>query len=122
MGLDTTHDAWHGAYSAFERWLGQIANAGRVDLPERPLTAAHIRGDWDYTPADPLVYLLAHSDCDGHIHPEHAAQIADRLEEILPNLPDGSGGGHIGDWREKTRTFIAGCRAAAVAGERLEFR
>jgi hypothetical protein len=25
MGLDTTHDAWHGAYSAFMRWREKIA-------------------------------------------------------------------------------------------------
>lgn len=25
MGLDTTHNAWHGAYSAFMRWRTEIA-------------------------------------------------------------------------------------------------
>jgi hypothetical protein len=24
MGLDTTHDAWHGAYSAFMRWREKV--------------------------------------------------------------------------------------------------
>jgi hypothetical protein len=27
MGLDTSHDCWHGAYSAFHRWRHAIANA-----------------------------------------------------------------------------------------------
>lgn len=27
MGLDCTHDAWHGAYSAFMRWRRMIATA-----------------------------------------------------------------------------------------------
>src|SRR5437016_2133419 len=25
MGLDTTHDCWHGAYSAFMRWRTKLA-------------------------------------------------------------------------------------------------
>jgi hypothetical protein len=25
MGLDTTHDCWHGAYSAFMRWRRKLA-------------------------------------------------------------------------------------------------
>ena len=25
MGLDTTHDCWHGAYLAFSRWRDQLA-------------------------------------------------------------------------------------------------
>jgi hypothetical protein len=27
MGLDTSHDAWHGAYSAFTRWRNTVAAA-----------------------------------------------------------------------------------------------
>jgi hypothetical protein len=27
MGLDTSHDCWHGAYSAFMRWREKIADA-----------------------------------------------------------------------------------------------
>ncbi len=27
MGLDTSHDCWHGAYSAFGRWRRAIAEA-----------------------------------------------------------------------------------------------
>jgi len=31
MGLDTSHDAWHGAYSAFMRWRTEIARC--IDVP-----------------------------------------------------------------------------------------
>ena len=32
MGLDTSHGAWHGAYSAFYRWRCAIAEAANVPL------------------------------------------------------------------------------------------
>lgn len=47
--------------------------------------------------------------------------LADRLAELLPKLPEGDGGGHIGHWREKTQTFIDGLRLAASRGEDVEF-
>lgn len=31
MGLDTSHDAWHGSYSSFMRWRKRIADV--ADLP-----------------------------------------------------------------------------------------
>jgi hypothetical protein len=34
VGLDTTHDAWHGAYSAFSRWRELIAVAAGYELAE----------------------------------------------------------------------------------------
>lgn len=44
-----------------------------------------------------------------------------RLKELLPLLLEGDGGGHIGDWREKTQTFIDGLMRAHEAGEDVEF-
>ncbi len=156
MGLDTTHGAWHGAYSAFHRWRQRIARAAgflQLDLMDgfwswrtlggTPMDFAYLPCDWDGSKADaerywltakqelPLKWadqggdrrlwpLLRHSDCEGWLPPAHCAMIADALEELLPKL-DGDGGGHIGDWREKTQTFIDGCRAAAKAGEALLF-
>lgn len=32
MGLDTTHDCWHGAYSAFNRWRAELARVSGVPL------------------------------------------------------------------------------------------
>ena len=33
MGLDVSHDAWHGAYSAFSRWREKIADLVGIPLP-----------------------------------------------------------------------------------------
>lgn len=135
MGLDTTHEAWHGAYSAFSRWrhrLARVAGYEVVNIEGRwaretvlidwgHIVEKNYYGEWDEPPRDPLIVLIAHSDCEGVIHPEHARPLADRLEELLPLLPEGEGGGHIGDWRSKTRTFIDGLRAAAAAQEDIGF-
>lgn len=32
MGLDTSHDCWHGAYSAFMRWRRAVAKAAGIPL------------------------------------------------------------------------------------------
>lgn len=146
MGLDTTHGCWHGAYSAFMRWREELAKvAGLPPLclmegffdrgsyrdPLAPYaeryreSAATIYAclpiKWDALKPDPLHALLYHSDCDGEIAAEECGPIADSLERLLPLLPPGDGGGHIGDWREKTQTFIDGLRRAAAANEPVGF-
>lgn len=77
---------------------------------------------WTHFERDPLEVLLNHSDCDGEIPHDRCELLAARLQELLPLLPDDDGGGHIGNWREKTQTFIDGLRRAAAAGEPVRFR
>lgn len=141
MGLDTSHGCWHGAYSAFSRWRLAIARAAGYQVwpveydvgvkfdtimlewhryrPEKELL-----GGWDVTPHDPLIVLFAHSDCDGIIKPEQAGPLADALEALLPKIPDAPDSGHIGargGYVAVTQQFIAGLRAAAAAGEPVDF-
>jgi hypothetical protein len=129
MGLDTTHDCWHGAYSAFMRWRSEIARAaggvhidsdGRYQLAWHDFEEKNYYGEWDTSPSDPLTILLAHSDCEGVIKAADCSWLADRLEALLPRL-NGDGGGHIGSYRDKTQQFIAGLRTAAQRGEDVEF-
>lgn len=133
MGLDTSHGCWHGAYSAFTRWRHELARAAgyqvaRLEGQHHDTTLidwGHIAdknyyGEWDTMPSDPLILLIAHSDCEGKIHPQHAGPLADRLTELLPLL-GGDGGGHIGSYQEKTQQFINGLRTAVAAGEDVDF-
>jgi hypothetical protein len=136
MGLDCSHDAWRGAYSAFNRWRDTIAKAAgyavlnvkfddgmtqeTIMLDWGHITEANLYGDWEKTPSDPLIVLFVHSDCEGEIKPEQAVPLADALEKLIPAL-GGDGGGHIGNVRAKTEAFIAGLRLAAAANEPLEF-
>ena len=77
---------------------------------------------WDILKPDPALYeLLYHSDCDGELPAEICGPLADRLEQLLPLLPNGEAGGHIGNWRDKTKTFIDGLRDAASKNEPVGF-
>ena len=133
MGLDVTHDCWHGAYGAFTRWRNALAVAAGYELYEHKdglkfsmidwghVSEDNLFGEWDKTPDDPLLVLIAHSDCEGVIHPEQAIPLANRIEELMPLLSTEPDTGHIGDWKIKTQKFIDGLRLAAESGEDVEF-
>lgn len=47
MGLDTSHDCWQGAYSAFMRWRKALASVIGLDLDKMGgYTNAEDAGDW----------------------------------------------------------------------------
>ena len=119
MGLDTSHDCWHGAYSAFHRYRTMLAKCIGMHLDD--MTGFGGLTPWPDATKEPLVYLLNHSDCDGEIASEHCAAIADRLETLIPMLPQEADGGHIGDWKKCTQRWIDGLRMAAESGENVTF-
>lgn len=124
MGLDTTHDAWHGAYSAFNRFRQSIAKAVGVDFP--PHDDGGLDDECIYLPDGfreqhpGLLVLLMHSDCDGDMSPEDCRLIAAELRAL--SVEESLSGGHMPSVQEAVGRFAAGCEAAADAGERLEFR
>jgi hypothetical protein len=136
MGLDTSHDCWHGSYGSFARWRTELARAAGYpirgdfgfdrpdyELPWDMFELKNYQGEWDSPPGDdPLLYLLVHSDCDGVIHSEEGRQIADRLEQLLPLMDESRSSGHIPSMRNKTQAFIDGLREAVNAKEDVEFR
>src|SRR5699024_4550241 len=126
MGLhayteETRTEAWYGAYSAFGRWQDTLAAAAEVQIDWGHITNDNLVGKWEATPSDPLVVLIAHSDCDGEIHPDQAGPLADRLEDLLPQLPSRPDSGHIGDWAATTQKFIAALRESAESGQKVMF-
>ena len=111
-----------------------------IDLSPQIFTEENFLGDWSEGPSveDPLVYLFVHSDCDGVIHPEEGRHLAVRLEQILASLtvvggpdlaarmeqaiPNLRAARATDEWLGTvTRRFIKGLRAAAEAGEDVEF-
>lgn len=99
--------AERGDAGRWESWASKFT----VSLPIR----------WEMLEPDPLHELLYHSDCDGELPVDICGPLADSLERLLPLLPDGDGGGHIGIWRDKTQAFIDGLRLAAKNGEAVGF-
>lgn len=152
MGLDISHDTWHGAYSAFMTWRKKVAElAGMPPLElmegfydhlppnDRHLPTLYNGGPHEYSYSliqldkrlpikwaslkeNPLHVLLFHSDCDGILEWEYLPGIIEELEKLLPLFPEENAGGHIGNWRQKTQTFIDGCKLALSEQENLEFR
>ncbi len=149
MGLDTTHDAFHGAYSAFNRFRQIISDVTGGSLPPHWLKnkdGSLAKGDdglvvYDRSLDENLIYFgpgvsrkkapglykfLTHSDCVGKISPKMCTKVADELEKLLPKIEalTDPGGGHIaarGGYAGVTRKFIAGCREAARKNEPLVF-
>jgi len=137
MGLDCTHDAFHGSYSAFNRFRKAVAKAAGGSYPPHdivhPETGEPLDNRFWYIDTDkysrethPGLYIfLSHSDCDGEISPEDCEKVANDLEELLSIIDRmGMGTGHIardGGYGAVCRRFIAGCRLAAKRREPLEF-
>lgn len=141
MGLDTTHDCWHGGYGAFNRFREEIAKV--LDIPldlmdgyydpktlkgyidQLPLGITeiltkrlvnHLPIYWDILKPDAIYILLHHSDCDGIIEIKDQIPIAQRLEEISDKLPV-----EPFDMREKAIKFATGLRLANSLNEVVEF-
>src|SRR5947209_3916044 len=109
MGLDATHDCWHGTYLSFHGWRQKLAEvAGLPSLDE--IYDGKIK--WASLKPDVLYILLDHSDSDGFIASEYCIPLANRLEELLP---------HMEGWQKETRRFINGLRDAAGSGEAVWF-
>jgi hypothetical protein len=146
MGLDTTHDAFHGAYSAFNSLRQEVCHAIGGSYPphflrnydgdlakdangsviyDRSLDEQRFYLPDDFTEEDnPGVWeFLKHSDCDGDIAPELCSVMADELDKIVPKMRE-DGVGHIaarGGFRAVLVKFVAGLRAAAAEGVPLGF-
>jgi hypothetical protein len=134
MGLDCSHDAFCGAYSAFNRLRQEVARAMGGSWP--PHSKSTIDGEilkedkwywgngYNKETHPGLFEFMSHSDCDGDISPEMCTKVANDLEALLPKISFADAGGHlarVGGYRGALEKFIAGCRAAAAANEPLEF-
>lgn len=149
MGLDCSHDAFHGAYSAFNRLRQFVCHAIGGSFPphwkydehgvliERfaPSLASDMRdmqegmyyaGEYTNEEWPGLHEFLGHSDCGGEISPESCVIVANDLERLLPEMQKlkWRASGHIegaGGYIAVINRFIAGCRKAAENNEPLRF-
>lgn len=116
MGLDTTHNCWHGPYSSFNEFRRKLALQIGINLDEyigySDTGTKHlldIKHD--------IMPLLNHSDCDGELSVEEASRIADGLTDIL------SGGEKMDHYlKEQITQFRNGCIRAVRRNETIKFQ
>lgn len=150
MGLDCSHDAFSGGYSAFNRLRQFVAAAAGGSFPPHWVVGEDgefevdedtglikrdesLDGDLIYfseehsTEKYPgLKEFLGHSDCDGEISAEMCTVVADDLKALIPQMKKMKwpAVGHIargGGYLAMVKKFIAGCREAAAAKQPLTF-
>lgn len=114
MGLDTTHDAFHGAYSSFGRFRSQLLSlAQSINIDDVHGYGGHI------SPANILDEgvrtLINHSDCDGDFTPDQCKMIADSLEALIPKMDIES------ELYSRSVQFRNGCLLAYSLNESIEF-
>lgn len=130
MGLDTTHDAWHGPYSAFREFrdeLGKVSGFNVKNYDWDSITNEQLLGHWgDVKPEikdgiydtprhDPILYLLIHQDCEGEIEYQHLPGLMKSLETLRSNFD-------LSDYTEESLDqFIEGIKSAIDAGQSLGF-
>jgi hypothetical protein len=122
MGLDTTHNAWHGPYSSFNRFRNQLAKRIGIDLND--YVGYGPNGTKDLESIDhPLMDLFNHSDCDGELTPDQCAKIIEGLDMVIKDCPV-----PMNAWSEdylflsQAIRFRDGCKEAYEKQEVLEFR
>ncbi len=150
MGLDVSHNAFSGAYSAFNRLRQAVAAAtgdggsypphwqynqdgslrkdtkGNVMLIDSfDEDKFYVGGDYTYENNRGLFEFLQHSDCDGMIEPDMCKMVADDLQALLPSVEklEWESNGHLSRLGivGTLQRFIDGCIAAHEANEPLEF-
>lgn len=117
MGLDTSHDCWHGPYSMFMEWREKLHRYVAPN-PDNTLQEAWQRKDYNDPDGNPIHFLMVHSDCDGDIPADKCIPMADALQKILDVMPERA---MYDCSRSATERFIKGLRLAASKGESVDF-
>jgi len=103
--------------------LEEVAGVHPVYQDRAQYPLARFAGEWPEPPADALLVLLVHSDCEGEIKREHCAPLADRLEALLPAINAYLARDTEGTYlRGRAEEFIVGLRRAESEGVAVEFR
>tara|TARA_R110000772_G_scaffold6250_5_gene21941 strand:- start:2067 stop:2417 length:351 start_codon:yes stop_codon:yes gene_type:complete len=115
MGLDTSHNCWHGPYSSFGRFRDVLAKEIGINLKDYfgyggDNPTKHLEDiDHDIMP------LLNHSDCDGELSVEDSKRIVKGLESILETYTEDD------YFRDKMIQFRDGLLDAISSNEVVDF-
>lgn len=131
MGLDVSHDCWHGGYHSFNTWRDTVSRYagysfdlydtenGKVKAPVidwQKIDNNNLMGKWKVMPSDPWWIIIAHYDCDGIIQKDHVKPLYERMEQILQLIPKDDTVVY-----DKTVKFIEGLKFAYERNEKVTF-
>lgn len=112
MGLDTSHNCWHGSYSSFHNFRKHIAKYVGIDDLEK---MEGFGGSIPFSNFNhELIPLLSHSDCDGELSVQESKLTVIGLNKIIPNIADEY-------YKEKAIQFRDGCLDAISKNEIIDF-
>jgi hypothetical protein len=123
MGLDISHDCWHGSYSSFARFREKLAEVCGYGNINDMVGFSDDRPGKGWPGVDPIEKLLDHSDCDGEIRWQDCEGIAKSFERVLLSLAvaDALSGDNNNYYSEKAVRWISGLRCAAEEKENVTF-
>lgn len=141
MGMRATNDAWSGSCSGFNAWRNRIAiilGIGTKEFTykgamgfsktmivpnydEKAYTAKNYMGMWKSIPEEPIMLLLAHSDCEGVLKVKHLKLIVQRLEEMLAYARLTLSNEPQFGFYEETEKFIDGAKKCIEQNVQMEF-
>jgi len=131
MGLNCSHGAFDGAYSAFNRFRQIVMKAAGGSWPpheDKSLSNSKFYwGEGYCEESHPgLAIFFSQSDCDGEISPGDCLLVVNDLEQLLDKIKDldTESWGHIekqGGFYAVTKRFIDGCKRAHGLNEPLLF-
>lgn len=84
MGLDTTHNCFHGPYGTFNRFRISLGLQIGIDLNDFVEYGGMKSSLNDFN--HDLKPLFNHSDCDGELTPKESEQIIKGLNSVLENF------------------------------------
>jgi len=118
MGLDTSHNCWHGPYSSFMTFRKQVA--AQIGLNLSDYIGYGEGGTLDEEKIDhPLMPLLAHSDCDGELSVDESKSIVIGLNGVLENFDETIPHSH--NLKKQIIQFRDGCLEASEKNEIVDF-
>jgi len=119
MGLDTTHDCWHGPYSSFNRFRYSLGRQIGIDLDSYKGYSGEGTKDL-ISISHNLMPLFNHSDCDGSLTVKESKSIVRGLNGILIDLDKSIESNY--DFKNRIIQFRDGCLDAISKKQKIYFR
>jgi len=118
MGLDTSHNCFHGPYSTFNRFRRSLAQQIGIELYDYYGYNENGTKNLDDIEHD-LMPLFNHSDCDGVLTVEECKRIVNGFNQVLENFDDIIEADF--DFKDRIIKFRDGCLEAIEKNEVVEF-